>query len=637
MANNLFDITQRINERLGFTQFPGDKVNAPEGMAWDAAFGNMTFLYAMSDQNPMLRETAEFRRERIDTERNPGEQSLDSGYWVRSQESWHYGSGLRSAEPLEVEAGEASFRYARGGGVDPWTAGELTLLHDTEQLEASTSSVFDVLGTTEGILVRDDAGVHMLNTDGSTDWSYANANLTSLTTDGESWYAGTNDGKIYSAVLTSGSGSLYYNSTITEDTLVRWVKGRIIAAFGREVWEGAGGTWTQLDPGTTFPSTWAWQDVADGPTSIYITGFSGTSSEIYKIDVTVDNNNVTLGALTSTAEMPRGESVRTLYSYIGTFILLGTSSGVRVAVIGDTGNLSVGPLLRESTDGAYDFVAVGSYVYAAVGSDGNAGNRVSKPGLVRINLGQTLNNSALDFAIADDLVVDGSGSCVSVTYQGDKIVLAVTGEGVYVQSDLFVSEGWLESGRIRLGTTEDKTWRDLRLLAQVGSPGSVIALAVREDDSSEPSSWQEVVQVTGERYDATGKVSSNPNEPATSLYVALNLRASDDQSESPVLRSYQLRAIPSPQRTRLLRIPLQLFDFEVDRAGMTMGYPGFAHDRLLALEALEQSYALVPYIDYTTNEQQTIYIERLSYSRTAPPNHNSANDGGIVTVLARVV
>lgn len=637
MTNNLFDITQRINERLGYTQFPGDKVNAPEGMAWDAAFGNMTFLYAMSDQNPMLRETAEFRRERIDTERNPGEQSLDSGYWVRSQESWHYGSGLRTAEPLEIEAGEASFRYSRGGGVDPWTAGELTLLHDTESLESSASSTLEVLGTTSGVLVRDDAGVHMLDLNGTVTWSYANAGLTSVTTDGESWYVGTSDGKIYTGALTSSTATLYRDSTVLEDTLVRWVKGRIIAAFGREVWEGAGGVWTQLDPGTTFPSTWAWTDFAEGPTAIYASGFCGCSSSIYKLEVAVDGNNVTLSALTEVASMPRGESVNTLYAYIGSFLLIGTSSGARVALIGDTGNISVGPLLRESTDGVHDFVAVGSYVYAAVGSDGRAGNRVTRPGLVRINLGQTLNNSALDFAIADDLVVQDTGSCVSVTYQQGRVVLAVSGKGVFQESDLFVEQGWLESGRIRLGTTEDKTWRDLRLLAQVGSPGSIIASAIREDDSTDPSSWQEVVQVTGERYDATGKVSSNPNEPATSLYVALNLQASDDRSQSPVLRSYQLRAIPSPQRTRLLRIPLQLFDFEQDRAGMVMGYPGFAHDRLLALEALEQSYALVPYIDYTTGEQQTIYIERLSYSRTAPPNHNSPNDGGIVTVLARVV
>lgn len=637
MANDLFDITARINERLGYTQFPGDKVNAPEGMAWDAAFGNMTFLYAMSDQNPMLRETAEFRRERIDTERNPGEQSLDSGYWVRSQESWHYGSGLRSAEPLEVEAGEASFRYQRGGGVNPWVAGELTLLHETEELEASASDVFDILGTANGVLVRDDAGIHMLAFDGTTTWSYANANLTSLTTDGESWYVGTTGGQIYKGLLTSGTATLHYSSAITERTLVRWVKGRLIATFGQAVWEGAGATWTEIDPGTTFPDAWVWVDAAEGPTSIYVTGYSGTQSAIYKIDVAVDGSAVTLGALTNTAEMPRGESINSLYAYVGTFLLIGTTSGARVAVIGDTGNLSVGPILRESTDGVHDFVAVGSFVYAAVGSDGYAGDRVTKPGLIRINLGQNINNNALDFALADDLVVDGSGSCTSVTYADGRIMLAVTGLGVYQEADTYVSQGWLESGRIRLGTTEAKTWRDLRLLSQVDSPGSIIATAIREDDSSAPSSWQEVVQVTGLRYDATGKVSSNPNEPATSLYVAINLQAPDGRATTPVLRSYQLRAIPSPQRTRLLRIPLQLFDFEQDRAGMVMGYPGFAHDRLVALEALEQSYSLVPYVDYTTNEQLTVYIERLSYNRTTPPNHNSPNNGGIVTVLARVV
>ena len=97
--SNLNQITERIVERLGLTEMPGGKVFAPDSQAWDCSLGALTFLFAMSDQNPMLRETADFRRERIDTERTPGEQSLDSGFWYRSQESWHLGAGLRSAEP----------------------------------------------------------------------------------------------------------------------------------------------------------------------------------------------------------------------------------------------------------------------------------------------------------------------------------------------------------------------------------------------------------------------------------------------------------------------------------------------------------------------------------------------------------
>ena len=48
----------------------------------DCEIGGLPFLFATSDQNPYRRETADFRRQRVDTERNPGEQSLDSGYWI---------------------------------------------------------------------------------------------------------------------------------------------------------------------------------------------------------------------------------------------------------------------------------------------------------------------------------------------------------------------------------------------------------------------------------------------------------------------------------------------------------------------------------------------------------------------------
>ena len=73
---DLFEITQRINERLGLSaSLPGGEVNAPEGTFWDCQFGSLPFLYAFSDENPLIRETAQFRRERIDTATNPGEQS----------------------------------------------------------------------------------------------------------------------------------------------------------------------------------------------------------------------------------------------------------------------------------------------------------------------------------------------------------------------------------------------------------------------------------------------------------------------------------------------------------------------------------------------------------------------------------
>ena len=637
MATDRYGISQRINERLGVAGYPGGGVEAPDSASWDFALGNLKFLYATSDQDPYLRETAEFRRERIDTATNPGEQSLDSGYWVRSQESWHYGGGLRNAEPLEITAAEYRFRFQDSGGIDPWTAGKLTLLNDTERIVKDPDS-FSLLGTPDGVVLYNAAGVKLLDDDGGEEWVYANTTIHSLTTDGDNFYAGTTDGKVIKGDLETGAAAEMHNFTASEAVLVRWVKGRIIACVGNAVYEGAGDVWTEADPGASLPERWVWKDIAEGPIAIYLTGNAGVQSSIYKIEVTIEEGAVTLSPLLLVAEMPRGELVNTIYSYVGAFLAVGTSSGVRVASMQQNGTLDIGPIVRQSDSGVHDFVAYGSYLYAAVGEDGSAGARVKAPGLVRLNLGQQLNNQPLMFAHANDLTAPGAmASCTSVTTRNGKLVMGMEGDGVYRQSDLYVSEGWLETGRIRLGTTEKKTFRDLRLLGVPEMAGSAVGYAEPETDRFSLANWNPVIAIGGERYDRTGKISGNPNEPATSLYVAIQLLPSEDRTQSPVIQSHQLRAIPSPERTRLLRIPVLMQDTETDKAGQVLGYEGYAWDRVQLLEALEQEYALTPYHDFTTGEKVNVYIERVTWRRTTPPHHNAGNAGGVATILARIV
>ena len=92
------DYTEDVVEPLGngLTAASGSGSFTPESLKWDCSIGGLDFLFATSKENPMRRETSKFRRERIDTQRDPGENSLDSGLWVRSQASWHYGAGLSS-------------------------------------------------------------------------------------------------------------------------------------------------------------------------------------------------------------------------------------------------------------------------------------------------------------------------------------------------------------------------------------------------------------------------------------------------------------------------------------------------------------------------------------------------------------
>jgi hypothetical protein len=100
---------------------------------------------------------------------------------------------------------------------------------------------------------------------------------------------------------------------------------------------------------------------------------------------------------------------------------------------------------------------------------------------------------------------------------------------------------------------------------------------------------------------------------------------------------YQLRAVPAPERTRLLSVPLLCFDYETDRKGQRYGTDGNAWAKLGLLEDLEESVAVVQWRDYTTGEAATAYVERVEFRRVNPPTNRVSGNGGIATVLLRLV
>lgn len=640
-----FDLTEGVVHDLTFGGSPGvGQVDAPESMRWDCSIGGLSFLYAISDQFPMRRETADFRRQRIDTERNPGEQSLDSGYWLRSQSSWHYGQGLTSAEPIEVNSDEAQFRYKEGGGIDPWTPGQLSLLHATEKAFDSSGSAQYLLGVDTGVIHADATTMSYIPATGasaSITWGGSASAITSLTSDGANWYAANAVG-IYKGALPSGAGTKIWDTG--SPTLVRWVKSRLVACVGRGIYEltaSAGPTLpTALDAGGSRPTGWTWTDIAEGPAAIYVAGGVGDKSVIERITVSTSSSSVTLDVPTVVAEMPRGETVLSLYSYVGSYLIIGTTEGCRVAAITATGSLSMGPLIVTAGP-VDDIVAIGNFVYVTVRDQGNAGDRASRAGLYRIDLGQSINDSTLDYASAADLVAPSgtTGMAKQVTTVDGDLWFTVTGSGVFRQSTDYVSDGWIETGRIRLGTVEKKGWRDLRVLTADDSGGTVTAWANTVDDSA-PSNWTTVITGDGSRTDTTGKLTSAAPTPSTNLYVAFQLSAGDSNTTTPLFIGYQVRAVPAPERTRLIQVPVKLFDEQTDRQGQRFGKAGYAWGVLQQLEELEESSAVVQWRDYTTGEAATAYVEKVSMYRLTPPSKSllsGKNAGGVCVVLLRLV
>jgi hypothetical protein len=120
-----------ISEGLVYTlSNPAGSTNySATGEAYDVAIAGLPFFLLNSDDSPYRRVTAQYRKQQIDQSREPGEQTL-TGWWLRSQSSFHYGQGIKFFEPIQDES--LRFQYTESKGIDVWTKGQATLLKDVD-------------------------------------------------------------------------------------------------------------------------------------------------------------------------------------------------------------------------------------------------------------------------------------------------------------------------------------------------------------------------------------------------------------------------------------------------------------------------------------------------------------------------
>ena len=122
------DITDPIPYPLSNPQ-SANQYNAT-GEAYDVAINGEPFFLMTSDDTPYRRVTAQYRKQQYDQTREAGEQSL-TGWWFRSQSSFHLGQGIKFFEPAQDES--LRFQYTESKGVDVWTKGQATLILDTDE------------------------------------------------------------------------------------------------------------------------------------------------------------------------------------------------------------------------------------------------------------------------------------------------------------------------------------------------------------------------------------------------------------------------------------------------------------------------------------------------------------------------
>jgi hypothetical protein len=632
-------------------------------VAYDVAVGGLPFIYAINDSRPYIRQTAPFRKDQFDNGQEPGEQSL-TGWWIRSQMSFHSGSGINFFDPATADE-TGKYRFAESQGVNVWTKGQVTLLNDVVDTHQTTGAV---TGTdhqhpnqhvrsiqwsgTEGVLLHDEYDVDKISANGTVthyiDYLTGSAEpVRAICDDGVSAYwvtnkvaGGANKLHMYKKPLTgdatnTADETLMFTATGTVITYatMEFIKDRIILCVNNSVYELSTSASALPTPVYTNTNTnYHYTSVAASGPAIYTAGHSGIYSTIQKYTLSTAGVMPTLTSAVVAAEMPAGEIVEKIYYYLG-YMMIGTNQGIRVAAINDQdGSLSYGPLIVETSQPVYDFAARDHFVWAATGIGALDG------GLTRIDLGNELET--LRFAYANDLQISQTTEhyTTGVAFLGTTNRIAfctaynATEGAIYLESaTTLVPSGYLTTGNIRYGTLEPKNFK--RLLGR--------------GDFSKGSMTLETVDKDGIEYDhisydsVISPIEVGTSSPATAQeYVAYKFilyRDATTASAGPIFKGYQAKATIATPRQRVMRFPVYCFDVETDKYNTVVGYEGRAFDRIQALEDVEENGDVITWQDLSTGESRQAIIEQITFTRMTPPDKRFDGFGGVLEITIRTV
>jgi len=730
-----YSITDPIVDPIGIVS-TSQNLFTNTSNVYDIAIGGQPFLLASSDKYPYQRQTATYRKQQFDNTKEVGEQSFE-GWWLRSQSSFHNGSGINYLDPYVSE--NVQYRFNDSEGVDVWTPGQATLLKNVSTAHVITGTIrsngrpwqysrsieWAQNGNTyNGILMHDELDVDKIfptitvsinnkalttnvatlqtttahglavgmeititGVDATFNGSYTITGVPTTTTftyakvasnvtstavspvgtgttniihfidyntgtddpvfaicdDGKNAYWLTNDtasGKLeVNKKALTGTASTSPTVMFTQpgitvtNGVMEYVKERIVMCANDKVYEFSSSAsalptavYTHSDNDHIFTS------ITASGSAIYIAGYSGIQSNIYKFTLNSSGVMPTLTSAITAAELPTGEVVYKIYYYLG-YMVIGTNKGIRVATVDSDGSITYGPIVVHTEQPAYDFAARDNYIWAATNVNG-------KPGVTRIDLSTEIE--PLRFAYANDLYYNEdqnryTTSCAFIAGT-NRLSFTTNNNGtdgtVYIEdANTLTATGYLTTGFIRYATVEKKYFKLIKPRIATPMAGSIVVSTKTIDGNI-----NSIITIDAATPAINTDLTTNISTPQEELAFKFTFnRDTTTTSTGPELDGYQVKSLPAVNRARQLTIPLLNFDFESDRFGVLAGHEGRAWERLQTLETLEAAGDTVVIQDFTTGEQVTGVIEQLSFERTSPPDRRYTGFGGIVYVSIRTV
>lgn len=605
---------------------------------YDYAVAGIPFLSGTSDQRPYTERMAEIRKDQFDNFAEPGEQSL-AGWWLRSQSTFTGGAGVLYQDPDNDN--QFNYKFADSLGVDPWTAGQMKLLRDTQQVGNSVKTpnlvkgFVDTAGVDAYWEVQGDELLKHTDAATVTVIGVTLVTIRDITSTGRRYIIARDNG-IWSGDDAAAPAQLYTNA-FTNWT-IEFVKDRLIIASSNAVYQGVLTAAAVALPAASYthPDTeWRWRSITDGPTAIYMAGDSGTTSQIHKFSV-VDNAGVPVFTWAGvTATMPTGEVIRDIYQYVGSFVGIATNKGFRVGEIDQNGDISYGPLLFEPTGGCRGIVGNDRFMFV-----GSTNSHDGSSGLFRVDLGSAVQEQttrAIRYAYARDIYINGEPnviSSVSLFGASDRKVFSLEGVGsVREFATTLVPSGYLKTGRIRFNTEEPKLYKFFSIRTPSPLTGTLSVALLSEGGGEIPYITYSPTVASGTKDVAT----PTPSGPQNWIALRFTLtRDAADTSVGGVMNGWQVKALPGSIRQRIITQVFQLFDEETDRGGQRIGYDGFTQERLEAFRAVARAGDVVLYQELAEQVVTQVVVDDWEFRQTGPPGPQGSL-GGYLTVAMRTV
>lgn len=564
-----------------------DIVDRPRAMGYDGYIDNVLIRLAVTPQTPWRDVTAEATPPRIDTA-EAAEDVKDEVGQRYSRSNLSGGAGLDFLHERN-RPDDAGIRFWDSKGVDvfhsdPGSYYEAPLLHRIDADGGGYTDIESVCAVDGVVYFARAAGIYT-----TASQQAALTGITKMIAMGNSLYTldGVNGVRQY-PVSTFTPSSV--SATAFDEIWA--IKSRIVGATANQLYD----TSDESTPILSLPPGEYPTQVIDAGPAVLVFGSDGY---IYALTLDQDLALVSAGQTRFVDEVPL-MAVES-FGVIGLVTAESTEAGGKVTrfytgQLGLSGSYALEGLQlqyqvgdRTTTEDltAHSILATRDSIYVAVPEEGTTEFTLWR---YYLPTGGYARSHTVDPGA-------GSHTVESFIQIDDRFYLAINGDDLWIETDEYVSVGYVIGPLADFFTAEPKQWVGADLAGSVNASGAFLELYDTTDpdiiEDPDSTSWRHVFSLgNGESTKSTAVLSGRSARWHAAKVV---WRSASDRLLSPRFRSFVFRALPAPERDVLVEVPLNVSDQIESRGRRATRIPGRGKAIEDALRAYEGKHVLIEF------------------------------------------